>query len=153
MLLVLIAFGFVLLAALITLPTAKSAGIGRIALFVVLSIIGAAGALLIDHAGVLPTYGLDTAKAEKARDLMVADLESQAQVKVTEVPDVDAIARTDVPSVWRLEEGLTLLCTATDFPDSAEMTCFTPAVLIAEGVMTDSAADSSESDEDADAVE
>lgn len=148
MLLVLIAFGFILLAALITLPTAKDAGVGRVVLFAVLSIIGAAGALLIDHSGVLPTVGMDTAKAEKARELMIEDLETQAQVSVLEAPSVEEIARTDVPSVWRLEQGLTLLCTATDFPDSAEMACFTPAVLIAEGVETDSALDS-ESDADA----
>lgn len=139
MLLVLIALGFVLLAALITLPTSKAAGPGRVAAFAVLSIIGAAGALLIDHSGALPTFGMDTVKAEKARDLMIADLEAQAQVKVVDAPSLDAIAATDAPAVWRLEQGLTLLCTATDFPESAEMTCFTPAVMIAEGVETDAA--------------
>lgn len=141
MLLVLVAFGFVLLAALITLPTSKAAGPGRIAVFAVLSIIGAAGALLLDHSGALPTVGMDTAKAEKARDLMIADLETQAQVKVVDAPSIEALADADAPTVWRLEQGLTVLCTATDFPDSAEMTCFTPAVLIAEGVETDAVPD------------
>lgn len=140
MLLVLIALGFVLLAALITLPTSKTAGAGRVAAFAVLSVIGAAGALLIDHSGALPTLGMDTVKAEKARDLMIADLEAQAQVKVVDAPSFEAIADADAPSVWRLEEGLTLLCTAADFPESAEMTCFAPAVMIAEGVDTDDAA-------------
>ena len=149
MLLVLLALGFMLLAALITLPTSRSGGPGRIAAFAVLSIVGAAGALLLDHSGVLPTLGMDTAKAEKARDLMIADLETQAQVKVVEAPSVEAIADTDAPAIWRLEEGLTLLCAASDFPDSAEMACFAPAVLIAEGVDTDAAVTLDESDADA----
>ena len=147
MLLVLIALGFVLLAALITLPTAKSAGPGRIAAFAVLSIVGAAGALLIDHSVALPSDDLDTAKAEKARDLMVADLEAQAQVKVVKAPSVEAIADEESPTVWRLERGLSGLCTATDFPESAEMVCFTPAVMVAEGVMTDAAPDADDADD------
>lgn len=141
MLLVLIALGFVLLAALVTLPTAKSAGPGRIAAFVVLALVGAVGALLIDHSDLLPGRGLDTVKAEKARDLMIADLEAQAQVKVVKAPSVEAIAEADSPTVWRMERGLSVLCTATDFPESAEMVCFTPAVMVAEGVMTDAAPD------------
>lgn len=150
MLLVLIALGFVLLAYLVTLPTSKSAGPGRIAAFAVLALVGIVGALLIDHSDLLPNRGLDTAKAEKAKELMIADLETQAQVKVVKAPSVEAIADEDSPTVWRLERGLSVLCTATDFPESAEMVCFTPAVMVAEGVMTDAAPDVDDAEDDAD---
>lgn len=136
MYLALMAFGAIILAALITLPTAKSGGVGRIVVFVLLALVGAAAAVIIDHEGVLPPTAGE--KAEHTREIMIEKFEEQAQAKLSgEAPSTDALANSEVATVWRFEGGMTLLCSATDFPDSAEMVCWAPDGAIAEGVTVD----------------
>lgn len=141
-LLVLISAGLVLLAALVTRPLAESAGPGRLVAFALLSIAGAAGALVLTTSGVLPgtedaeETGERTEQGERALELMIADLETQAGVPVVEAPSVEQLAEAEGPSVWRLE-GVSVLCLPTDFPDSAEMVCWAPNVMVAEGVKVD----------------
>ena len=131
MLLVLISLGAILVAGLLTLPLAKSAGPGRVAAFAVLAILGVAGALWLTTSDVLPS--LDTEKAEEAREMMIDDLEKQAGVPVTEAPSIELLDETEGPTVWRLE-GVSVLCVPKDFPDSAEMVCWVPDVMVAEGM-------------------
>ena len=136
MYLVLMALAAIILAALITLPTAKSGGVGRIVVFVLLSLVGVAAAVVIDHEGLLPPTAGE--KAEHTRDVMIEKFEEQAQAELAgDAPSTKALADTDLPTVWRFKGGMTLLCSATDFPDSAELICWAPDGAIAEGVTVD----------------
>lgn len=138
MLLVLFGLLAILVAGLLTMPLAKSAGPGRVAAFAILAIVGVGGVLVLEHEGLLPGGDEESAlvseHGEETRDRMTAELEEVAGVKVLEAPSVDALADSDAPTVWRLEQGLTLLCVATDFPTMAEMACYGPDAMVAQGV-------------------
>lgn len=142
MLLVLFGIGALLVAGLITLPLAKNAGPGRVAAFAVLSLVGVVGVLFADHEGLLPggedaeakeQASLVSEHGEETRDRMVTELQTAAGVKVLKAPSVDELAESN-PTIWRLEQGLTLLCVSSDFPTMAEMACYGPDAMVAEGV-------------------
>lgn len=127
----LLALLFVVLAGLVTLPLARSAGVGRIAAFAVLSIVGAAGALLLAHSDLVPDWGGDSsevagtdAEVETVAD-MEAALEKALGLKVVRAPSVEAL-RSDHAAVWRFERDHLLLCAPQDFPDSSALECFVP---------------------------
>ncbi|GGD07684.1 hypothetical protein [Nocardioides daphniae] len=157
MLLVLFGIAALVVAGLITLPLAKSAGPGRVAAFAVLALVGVTGVLFLDHEGLLP--GAEDADAkdqaalvsehgEETRDRMVTELEKAAGVKVLQAPSVDALAETSSPTIWRLEQGLTLLCVTSDFPTMAEMACYGPDAMVGEGVTVVGAEGAEHADED-----
>ncbi|QCX26417.1 hypothetical protein [Nocardioides jishulii] len=139
MLLVLFGLLAILVAGLLTMPLAKSAGPGRVAAFAILAIVAVGGVLVLEHEGLLPGGDEDSAAlvsehGEETRDRMTAELEEAAGVKVLEAPSVDALADADAPTIWRLDQGLTLLCVTTDFPRMAEMACYGPDAMVGEGV-------------------
>lgn len=133
MYLYLIAFAGILLAGLLTLPLSPKAGPGRVVLFLLLSLVAAAAAVVVDHADVLPEPA--SAKAERTVEVMKSALEAEAQTSVVEAPSIQALEDEQSPTLWRLEGGLALICAPTDFPASAEMVCWGPDVLVAEGVI------------------
>lgn len=146
MYLYLIAFGGILLAGLITLPLSAKAGPGRVIAFLLLSLVAAAAAVVVDHSDLLPEES--SAKAERTIEVMKEALQTEAQVSVVEAPDVSQLEDSQSPSVWRMEGGLSLLCVPTDFPSSAEMVCWGPDVMVAEGIIVgdDDDQDSTHSD-------
>lgn len=152
MLLVLFGIAALVVAGLITMPLAKNAGPGRVAAFAVLALVGVTGVLYLDHEGLLPggddgQSALVSEHGEDTRDRMATELEKAAGVKVLEAPSIDALAESDSLTVWRMEQGLTLLCVATDFPTMAEMACYGPDAMVAEGITVVGDGEHSEDDD------
>ncbi|WP_110240040.1 hypothetical protein [Nocardioides gilvus] len=133
MYLYLIAFGGILLAGLLTLPFSAKAGPGRVLAFLLLSLVAACAAVVIDHSDLLPESS--SSQAERTIEVMEEALQTEAQVAVIEAPDAEKLQDSQTPSVWRMEGGLSLLCVPTDFPTSAEMVCWGPDVMVAEGII------------------
>lgn len=137
--LVLMALGAILLAALITLPAAKSGGVGRIVGFVLLALVGTAAAVVVDHSGVLPQRVSTEVKGEHTRQVIIDTLQQETQMQVLEAPGVEELADRGVPSSWVLggQQGpQEVYCVTVDFPDSAEMRCWS-GVTVAKGVTVD----------------
>lgn len=133
MYLYLIAFAGILLAALITRPLSPKAGAGRVLAFLLLCLVAAAAAVVVEHSDLVPESS--AGKEERAIEAMKQALQREAQVAVVEAPDAAKLRDEQTPSVWRMEGGLSLLCVPRDFPTSAEMVCWGPDVMVAEGVI------------------
>lgn len=137
MLLSLFGIGAIILAALITLPASKKAGIGAIVFFVVLSLIGAIGAVIFSSHFHLPPS--EKQKAEHTHHVITEWLEGQgAEVKNSPEPEelLDGNA-----AMWNLEvqgQELNLLCTpGKGFPEKATLNCAESMPLISEDLKID----------------
>ena len=129
--------GVIILAALITMPAAKAAGIKSIVLFVVLSLAGAVGAVIVGENYHLPPS--KTEKAEHTQHLINEWLEDQGAT-VKDGPSAKEMLDRK-PALWNLEvqgQPLNLLCTPSpDFPEEAQLSCAETMDLISEKIDVD----------------
>lgn len=136
MLVALFGLGAIVLAALITLPTSKKAGIGSIVLFVVLSLAGALGAVVFAQHYHLPPSDKD--KAAHTHHLISEWLEGQG-AEIQDAPEAKDMLDGGA-DLWRLNiqgQELTLLCTPVDFPETAQLNCAEAQPLINEKIDVD----------------
>ena len=126
--------GVIILAALITLPASRNAGIKSLVLFVVLSLAGAVGAVVVGQHYHLPPTSTD--KAEHTKHLIEDWLEEQGAT-VKDAPDAKQLL-DGTPAMWNLEiqgQNLNLLCSPSpDFPDEAQLSCAETMDLISQDI-------------------
>lgn len=145
MLLILFAVAVIVLALLITLPTAKNAGIASVVAFVILALAGAVGAVIFTQHYHLPAS--EEEKAEHSREIIV-DWFKEDGVEVTEAPDAEELIdggfrswTIKVPAqesvdpqtgqpVMGEEQEVSILCSpVTDFPEKAALDCLSPQAI------------------------